>query len=620
MVILIYMTNISTSQVNPTWFIAIAATFVSLYVNPSIYDPFNSPKLWVIMLLSSWLLGYLFLTFKNSKDLYTKDQKRLVLIVIGFLISMMVSAVFTEVPYTAYFGTGQRRTGFIFYFCMAIFMISAALFFTLDSIHKLFRAAMGLSTVLILYGFIQHTGSDFIKWENPYNSIILTLGNPNFSSALMAMLLVLSCTLIIASSKYFKVIYSGISALLLLLIIFTNSRQGLISGLIGISIMIVILTFTYNRRLGYIITSLLSISQLLILLGMLQIGPLVKYVYKVSVSTRGYYWRSGIEMLQAKPLTGIGLDSYGDYFKEYRETRMTPIYGFDLSSDNAHNVPIQIFSTSGLFTGFFYLLIIFFIAAIGIKAIKANRGKERVLIVGLFSSWVAFQSQSLISIDNVGLTVWGWLLGGAIVGVSAGKYIDKSSDKIIKKSKANINLLVLKQRILSGFLVLLAIILCSALYQGEKNVYRALSYYNFNSTVQSVESIAAIEAANATKFVDPNYRLRIAYLYIGIGEYGKAKSIISAILIENPRNLNGLLTISEIYEMQSDWENAAIFREKLAKLDPWNSRNLLKLAEAYTKIDNIDKAIIKYQLIVNFDTKSPEGKLAAETLKKLVKQ
>ena len=614
------MAKVPTSQFNPTGFIAAAATLVSLYVNPSIYDPFNSPKLWAIMLLSSWLLGYLFLTLKNSKNLYTKDQKRLILIVIGFLISMLVSAVFTEVPYTAYLGTGQRRTGFIFYLCMAIFMITSALFFTLESINKVFRAAMGLSVVFIFYGLIQHIGSDFIKWENPYNSIILTLGNPNFSSALMAMLLTLSFTLIIVSSKYLKVIYLIISVLLLLLIIFTNSRQGLISGLIGISIMIVVMTFTHNRRLGYFVSGLLSISQIFVLLGMLQIGPLGKYVYKVSVSTRGYYWRSGIEMFQAEPFTGVGLDSYGDYFKQYRETRMTLNYGFDLSTDNAHNVPIQIFSTSGLFTGVFYLLIIFFITVMGIKAIRANSGKERILIAGLFSSWLVFQSQSLISIDNVGLTVWGWLIGGAIIGVSSGKYIDKSSNKIAEKPKVSINLLVLQQKILSGFIVLIAIIFCSLLYQGERNLYRALSYYNFNATSQSVESIAAIEAANLTQFVDPNYRLRIAYLYIGIGEYGKAKSIINAILIENPRKLTSLLTMSEIYEMQSDWENTIISREKLAKLDPWNSRNFLKLAEAYTKTNNINKAINNYQLIVNFDNKTSEGKLAEETLKKLVKQ
>ena len=78
--------------------------------------------------------------------------------------------------------------------------------------------------------------------------------------------------------------------------------------------------------------------------------------------------------------------------------------------------------------------------------------------------------------------------------------------------------------------------------------------------------------------------------------------------------------MSEIYEMQSDWENTIISREKLAKLDPWNSRNFLKLAEAYTKTNNINKAINNYQLIVNFDNKTSEGKLAEETLKKLVKQ
>ena len=36
------------------------------------------------------------------------------------------------------------------------------------------------------------------------------------------------------------------------------------------------------------------------------------------------------------------------------------------------------------------------------------------------SAWIGFQAQSLISIDNIGIAVWGWLLGGAIIGLSNG--------------------------------------------------------------------------------------------------------------------------------------------------------------------------------------------------------
>jgi hypothetical protein len=37
------------------------------------------------------------------------------------------------------------------------------------------------------------------------------------------------------------------------------------------------------------------------LVGMLQIGPLEKFLYKPSVSVRGYYWRAGLEMFKDYP-------------------------------------------------------------------------------------------------------------------------------------------------------------------------------------------------------------------------------------------------------------------------------------------------------------------------------
>ncbi|MFM7984157.1 MAG: hypothetical protein ACKPKO_33010, partial [Candidatus Fonsibacter sp.] len=66
---------------------------------------------------------------------------------------------------------------------MAVFMLVSSIYFTVARLYKIFYASIFLSLLFILYGFMQHFGNDFIDWNNPYNSIILTLGNPNFSSA-----------------------------------------------------------------------------------------------------------------------------------------------------------------------------------------------------------------------------------------------------------------------------------------------------------------------------------------------------------------------------------------------------------------------------------------------------
>jgi hypothetical protein len=46
--------------------------------------------------------------------------------------------------------------------------------------------------ILSIYGLMQINGNDFVAWNNPYNSMIATLGNPNFASSLLALIALIS--------------------------------------------------------------------------------------------------------------------------------------------------------------------------------------------------------------------------------------------------------------------------------------------------------------------------------------------------------------------------------------------------------------------------------------------
>jgi len=109
------------------------------------------------------------------------------------------------------------------------------------------------------------------------------------------------------------------------------------------------------------------------------------------------------------------MDSYGDWYRRSRTLAATLRRGPDTTSNAAHNVFLDISSYGG-----FPLLIIYvaLMALVIISAIRVlNRSKAfNPAFAGLFGGWVAFQAQSIISINQIGLAIWGWVLSGLIIG------------------------------------------------------------------------------------------------------------------------------------------------------------------------------------------------------------
>jgi hypothetical protein len=143
------------------------------------------------------------------------------------------------------------------------------------------------------------------------------------------------------------------------------------------------------------------------IMGMLNIGPLGKYLFKASVTYRGDYWRAGINMFKHHWLFGVGLDRYGENFRIYRDAAQANRRGPDVISNAAHNVIIQLAATGGIFLLLTYLALLIFIGWRGVIALRTTSGANQIVVATVFGAWLAYQSQSFISIDNVGIAIWG---------------------------------------------------------------------------------------------------------------------------------------------------------------------------------------------------------------------
>jgi len=601
-----------SNEVNPVRWIFGGLVLVTLYFQTNLADPFNSPKLWILMLTAAWLTGHL-ASFSHL-IFSTKQLSKLFYITILFILCLILVTAFSDFKYTAIFGEALRRNGFVTYLSLAILLLASAVFVRDFNIKRLYPLTLFTSIILVIYGFMQTTGNDFVKWNNQYNSIISTVGNPNFAAALMAIIgVILFSSLFVSGFKiYYKVAAAILSLLLLILVYLSDAKQGLLSYIIGVGVFLNIWIYNRNKKLG-IAAVIIGLTIFCFgILGMLQKGPLERFLYKPSVSIRGYYWRAGIQMFKDHPLIGIGMDRYGAYFKEYREVNYPLKYGFDITSTNAHNTFIQFFATGGLLLGAAYLLINVFILKCAISAIKKQSGNSKLITASILSAWVAYHAQSLVSIDNIGLAVWGWVLGGSLVGLSIINRDGEPDNKQVFMGKKNeINLL---KALTSGAFSIVAIVLISLLFRGELNSLK--SNFGFNLNDQRAKNLFLdlnLKAIN-TPLIDPYYKIISASALYKNGFTVEGESTLLTVYKKDPRNLDALNMLSSINEQVNHIPDAIAFRTKLSNLDPWNAVNYLALGKDYKVQGDLVKSKEMLDKILSFAANSPIAEQAKSEL------
>ena len=582
----------------------------TLYLNSKIQDPFNSPKMWIIFLISSWLVGHI--VAKRHNSFKEMNIRIFGLLLACFVVFGFIAAVVTDVSFTAFFGENQRRNGFLTYLSLTIFMFAAAIFVRLEAIKRLNYVAFLTGLILGIYGLMQISGLDFIQWNNPYNAVISTVGNPNFAAAVMAMMasIVFGSVLNSSFNPYYRIASLFLTGVLLLTIYLSGARQGLIAFAIGIGVYVIIWLYIIKFKLRHVLLGSSLIIGMFSILGMLQIGPLTSYLYKGSVTVRGYYWRAGIEMLQDKPFFGVGFDRYGAYFKEFREVGYPLAYGFNITSSNAHNVPIQIFSTTGFFTGIAYLAILGFIVWRGVIGIRNKEWNERLLTASVFSAWLAYQAQSIISIDNIGISIWGWVLGGAVVGVS--RQATQVNGDVSRQPKrvANNMDFNFKQIFISTTAVAVALTAVVPLYQAEKNMYETRARYNPTAPENKTALYEYATKTLNSQLLEPGYKITSGNYIAASGFANEGLDVLKEVIEIDPRNLDALNSLAEFNQQLGNLEAVNKYRLQIAQYDPFNATNFLQLGRNYKSLGDMVKMNEMLVKIISFAPNTEEAKQA----------
>lgn len=612
----IHLKNIDKAKSTSNWFSLMGIALITLYVHTEAFDPFNTPKLIILLLLSSWLTGYIFYEIYVMKMQILSRAFVPYLLSITFILALLISFLATDVRIIGLLGDTQRRNGFLQYISVVLVFLYFYANTNFNNAINIYKTAVVVGIVMSGYGVMQISGNDFRKWNNPYNSMISTLGNPNFASALLAILFLLSFfgLFLKEMSKIYKLLAIFVLALSIYAIIKSQSRQGLITIAASLLVFTSAYLFLKNRRKGLVLMLPAGLIATTSILGMLQVGPLTSLLYKPSVSVRGYYWQAATEMFLAKPLTGIGLDRYGAYFKQYRDQEYSLKYGFDITSSNAHNTILQLFSTGGVFVGVTYLTIILFVLIAGIYKLPRLEPSKQKVLLGLICAWIGFQAQSFISIDNIGISVWGWLLAGAILGLSW-----KDEDTIAISGKAPIpkkNNLTFNsffiQRFVSLTFLVPSIIFSYFLAQSEVNAAKVQAFTAPNSSTNKPIVLNFANKVLSNPISDPYYKFISSLSLYDMGYKDEAYEEIGKLLVQDPINLNYLNGLAVLYSID-DQKNLEIeIRKQIATYDPWNAKNYFNLMVIYQDSGDVNSAIEVKTKILSFASNTEIGRITEE--------
>jgi O-antigen ligase len=450
-----------------------ALVAVTLLVTPIwSLDPINPIKMFAVSALGFMGLGVL---LANQKVLQLGRFKVPLVLVSGFIAwQLVVFLVSGGEKLQQLFGTTGRNTGLITYFGFSIFFLVAMGVSSDVFLNRFLVVALVVGIASLGYGVIQALGGDPIDWVNPYSPVFGFLGNPNFQSSLLGILGSIVFTHLLSSSV--KLQYKGTYLVYLFLTVYviseTASQQGFLVLMIGSAVSLGLFVSHRSRALGYSYLALAVVGFIGVLMGTLNKGPLASFLYKDSVTYRGDYWRAGWKMTLENPIFGVGLDSYGDWYRRSRTIEATLRRGPEITSNAAHNVFLDISSNGGFPLVLIYLALMALVVLSAIKVIKRSEGFNAGF-VGLVAGWVAFQAQSIISINQIGLALWGWVLSGLIIGYeintrgsedASEKKTGKSATKPVQASAATT--LATFVGLIIGVLVGMPPYLASAKYKG----------------------------------------------------------------------------------------------------------------------------------------------------------
>jgi len=417
--------------------------FIPLIVFPKTSELFEFNKMVVtyaltVLVVFAWLLKIVY----YKKLIFRRTILDIPLIL--FLFSQIASTITSIDPTTSIFGYYSRLHGgllssvsyILLYWAFVSNMDKKA---ALKSVYYLLFSGVLVSA----YAVAQHFGIDRQLWvQDVANRVFSTLGQPNWLAAWVVGVIPLAWALGLRlknSPKSF-LIWSGLSLLLLLTLLYTKSRSGLL-GFIAADVIFwaVILRKNVKKALAWHILALAAAF----LVGTVW-TPSLKNLIKgspretisqepggtESADIRKIVWKGALEVWRANPIFGTGLETFAYSYYNFRPPEHNLTSEWDFLYNKAHNEYINFAANAGTIGLLTYIILLSSIIILFKRNIKNSR--ERILNLALLSGFSSILITNFFGFSVVPVAVIFFLFPALSVAISDSlQAIPKPNQKLL---------------------------------------------------------------------------------------------------------------------------------------------------------------------------------------------
>lgn len=360
--------------------------YITIYPIVPTYNMLNSDLILYTLIILQ-IVGFLFISternyiFNIIKNLF-KDKIFLSIILLN--ITMYLSAIVaTDIRVTL--TNSIRFTMYIFVFYLISYKVK-------DRMAKiLFNSFIFVAILSGLYTVCQLAYTKYLGYK-----IDKTIRMPSFlensnNLGAYSILIFFIAIVIFVSAKNlkYKFFYAIISILLLINIMFSQSRNALIALMIGVFI----ITILYDKR--FLILSFIFSAIFFIIPA---IRARIFQIFDMSQNnSRFNIWDTAISIIKSNPITGIGYENFSIQYPNY----IINNNGLSITNDylplHPHNVFLKMQAELGIIGTTVFILFLFMTIITLYKLVNSTNNKIiKSFIIGILTSYLTFLFMNLL--------------------------------------------------------------------------------------------------------------------------------------------------------------------------------------------------------------------------------